>query len=213
MINDYKWSKDYEKQLKMQEVAYDYSYNEDKTCLMMNIVNSEEGIKRAIDSLKLLLKDMSKMVKSKPDYDMDIKTFISKCYRSSPSSFVMATDMYKNYLNEIGRNDISRQMFGRMMTAYIESEDNIYEIKRVTKAKGGSYQGIRFMPHVTKEEAVEQVVAPVNVSPVAVPPVIVPPITVPSISVPVIKVPPISVPIITVPQNIKMPVLQLNVNK
>lgn len=137
----------------MQTVAEDFDLDNNRWIL--NIENTDEGINMAILMLKAALatnKLNAKKVMQSSGL-RPISDFIEECCEPSvqtrtkkPASqtLIKSEELRRRYCDfcNLSRDKVSAIKFGRMMTDYIESDSNIYNVERKAVRTGAAYSGV-----------------------------------------------------------------------
>lgn len=136
---------------------YTHRYNEDMTVLTIDILNNITSIDEAIKELQRLVSTMKTISKSD-----GIPLFIREYYEPSSNGRVPSNDLMNLYCHATNEK-YSPQAFGRLMTNYINSEENIFGISRISTVKGACYKGIKQKVLCKPEHSQEQIMIPSSV--------------------------------------------------
>lgn len=137
----------------MQTVVEDFDLDNNRWIL--NIENTDEGLNRAMLMIKAALAanklNAKKLMQS--EGLRPISDFIEECCEPSVQTFtkkgnsqtlIKSEELRRRYCDfcNLSRDKVSAIKFGRMMTDYIESDSNIYNVERKAVRTGAAYSGV-----------------------------------------------------------------------
>ena len=137
----------------MQTVAEDFDLDNNRWIL--NIENTDEGLNRAMLMIKAALAanklNAKKLMQS--EGLRPISDFIEECCEPSVQTFtkkgnsqtlIKSEELRRRYCDfcNLSRDKVSAIKFGRMMTDYIESDSNKYNVERKAVRTGAAYSGV-----------------------------------------------------------------------